>query len=113
MLAVDRTNEQIADLYVPYHPGVLRALARVAAAAQKHNVGLSICGDLATDVRLTPFLLGIGIHTLSMDSRQIPKIQERIMGIDLGEAQRSAAELLRMSKLADIEKRLKDLMPTM
>ena len=83
ILAVDRTNEQIADLYLPYHPAVLRALKRIADAAEKQEVDLSICGDIACDSRMIPFLLGIGIRTLSMDSVWIQKVQKRINEVSL------------------------------
>lgn len=103
ILAVDRTNEQIADLYVPYHPAVLRSLKRIALAAEKEAVDLSICGDIASDSRMIPFLLGIGIRTLSMDSARIPKVQKRIGELGMAEAKETAATLLKMSRVSEIE----------
>ena len=103
ILAVDRTNEQIADLYIPYHPAVLRSLKRIAVAAENHEVDLSMCGDIASDSRMIPFLLGIGIRTLSMDSVWIPKVQKRINELSIAESKETAAALLKMSRIGEIE----------
>ena len=103
ILAVDRTNEQIADLYVPYHPAVLRSLKRIAAAAEKHSTDLSICGDMATDTRIIPFLLGIGIRVLSLDSMRIPRVQKRIAELNITECRKTASALVAMSRLSEIE----------
>lgn len=105
-LAVDRTNEKVADLYVPHHPSVLRALKRTAQAAIRHKKDISICGDMAHQPRYMPFLLGIGVRTFSLDARYILKVQERIMSLDIAAAEKSAAGLLAHSSLAAIEKEL-------
>jgi phosphotransferase system enzyme I (PtsP) len=105
-LAVDRTNQKVADLYVPHHPSVLRALARTAQAALKHGRDISICGDMAHEPDYVPFLLGIGIQVFSLDARYIPRIQERIMATDLPSARALAARILRMDRLSSVEKEL-------
>jgi phosphotransferase system enzyme I (PtsP) len=94
MLAVDRTNEKVADCYFPHHPAVLRSMKRVADAAQRHQRDISVCGDMAHDPRYIPFLIGIGIRKFSLDARYLPKIQQCIVGIDAHEAEVFAAELL-------------------
>ncbi|MEI6438258.1 MAG: phosphoenolpyruvate--protein phosphotransferase [Candidatus Omnitrophota bacterium] len=105
-LAVDRTNEKVADLYVPHHPAVLRALKRIVQAAQRHGKEVSICGDMAHHPRYMPFLLGIGVRHLSLDARYILKVQQRIMSLDIPSAQHAAARLLEHSSLAAVEKEL-------
>lgn len=107
-LAVDRTNAEIASLYVPYHPAVLRSLKRVADATAAAGKALSICGEIASDLRLLPFLLGIGIRTLSLDSRQIPGVQQRIREIDLAKAVEESGALLAMNRIRDIEAYLQE-----
>ncbi|MDD4737607.1 MAG: phosphoenolpyruvate--protein phosphotransferase, partial [Kiritimatiellae bacterium] len=94
LLAVDRTNDQIADLYLPSHPAVLRCVRRIAAAAQAKGIPLSICGDMATDAGLIPFLLGIGIRYLSMDPHAIPAVQAAVQAVELPEAVMFAERLL-------------------
>ena len=67
MLGIDRTNEKVADLYIPHHPAVLRSLKRIVDISKKHNKEISICGEMAHHQRYISFLLGIGIRILSMD----------------------------------------------
>ena len=99
LLAVDRTNEKVAEFYVSHHPSVLRAMKRVADAAVRHQRDISVCGDMAHDSRYIPFLIGIGIRKFSLDARYLPRIQKCITGIDAGLAEAFAAELLRKSSV--------------
>jgi len=102
LLAVDRTNEMISDLYLPYHPAVLRALYRVAKAAQKHGIDASVCGDVASDPAMLPFLLGCGIRRLSVDSRNIPRLQNAIAELDLAEATRKAEQAILIGRVSEV-----------
>jgi phosphotransferase system enzyme I (PtsP) len=106
MLAVDRTNALVSDLYLPHHPAVLRVLKRIANAAHHHGIELSLCGELGTNLKMLPFLLGIGIHTLSMDADMIPTIQAKIAEIDVRQSERLAEELLRLGKISEVEEHL-------
>jgi phosphotransferase system enzyme I (PtsP) len=106
VLAVDRTNEMIADYYVPHHPAVLRSLKRVVAAGRKLDVPVSLCGDMATDPTMLPFLIGIGIDRFSMDFRSIPKVQKRLAEIDHGEATLLAEQLLKVGTIRELTERL-------
>jgi len=94
MLAVDRTNEKVADCYFPHHPAILRGIKRVVDAAQRYQRDISVCGDMAHDPRYIPFLIGIGIRKLSLDARYLPKIQQCIVGLDARKAEMFAAEIL-------------------
>jgi phosphotransferase system enzyme I (PtsP) len=102
ILAVDRTNENISDLYVSYHPAVLRALKRVAAAVQARNKPLSLCGEMAADIKMVPFLLGIGITTLSVDVRQIPRVHQFVSSLQMAECRAKADALLRMGRVKEV-----------
>jgi phosphoenolpyruvate-protein kinase (PTS system EI component) len=103
LLAVDRTNEEVADWYAPHHPAVLRALARIVKAADAAGKEVSLCGDLATDLDMLPFLVGIGLRHLSMDPAAIPRVQERIELVDAAEAEKTAKRMLGMSRMSEIE----------
>jgi phosphotransferase system enzyme I (PtsP) len=100
MLAVDRTNETVADLYMPHHPAVLRGLARAMQAPLSLGRDVSVCGDMAHDPRFVPFLLGIGVRKFSLDARYLPRIQESIAATDLGEARDLTARLLNESTVS-------------
>lgn len=102
ILAVDRTNEHISDLYLAYHPAVLRALKRVAAAAQAHDKPLSFCGEMASDAKMIPFLLGIGVHTISIEARQIPRVQGIIQQLNAADCRTRAAHLLSLGRVRDV-----------
>jgi len=103
MLAVDRTNTDVASLYLPHHPAILRALNTVVNKANTNNVEISLCGEMATDTRLLPFLLGIGLRRLSLDAERIPEVQARIAEIDITQAQLHANKLLATRTIVDIE----------
>jgi phosphotransferase system enzyme I (PtsP) len=105
-LAVDRTNEKIADYYVPHHPAVLRAISRVATAAIAADKPLSVCGDMAGDETLVPFLVGVGIRKLSMESRRIPRIQQVIASVTAAASRRLAEDLLKFGSVKEVESRL-------
>lgn len=99
LLAVDRTNEKVANLYLPQHPAVLRALKKIVDAALKYGKDVSICGDLAADPKFLPFLLGIGLRTFSLDARYLSKMHKSLCGIVLSQAQQQAGELLKQNKI--------------
>jgi len=102
LLAVDRTNEKVADLYTPHHPAVMRAIHKAAGAAIKAGKEISICGDMAQNERYIAFLIGAGIRVLSMDPAYIPEMQNVISSIDLTMAQKMSQEILSMNRAADI-----------
>ncbi|MCF7855279.1 MAG: phosphoenolpyruvate--protein phosphotransferase [Candidatus Pacebacteria bacterium] len=102
MLAVDRTNQQISDYYVPFHPAVLRALKRVVDAALQEGVPLSVCGEMAVDPLLIPFLLGIGVRKLSVDVRKLETVRATVMDITLKDARTLARRLLTLPRVSDV-----------
>ena len=102
ILAVDRTNEHISDLYLSHHPAVLRALKRIAAAVLAKNKPLSLCGEMAADPKMIPFLLGIGITTLSIEVRLIPRVHQFVSELNMAEARTKASALLRMGRISEV-----------
>jgi phosphoenolpyruvate-protein kinase (PTS system EI component) len=103
MLAVDRTNEQVSDLYKGHHPAILRAVNRVVRAANSRKKSVSICGDLAAEERMIPFLLGIGLRSFSIDIVNAPAVQRVIEQVALGDAEQEASDLLAMGRISEIE----------
>lgn len=108
MLAVDRTNEQVSNLYLAYHPAILRAINRVVSAALTHGKDVSICGDLSADARMLPFLLGIGLKKFSIDSVNAPTVQRLIGNYTLADAQEIANTMLDFGRISQIETYLKE-----
>ncbi len=104
MLAIDRSNEKVAELYLPHHPSILRAMRKVAQAAQKYNKDISVCGDMAHEEKYLSYFLGIGIRKFSLNPNFLPKIQNALKGIDLKEAQKKTEELLKRSRVDEINR---------
>jgi phosphotransferase system enzyme I (PtsP) len=107
MLAVDRTNEKVADFFLPHHPGVLRALHKVACAAKRHGKDVSVCGLMAHQEKFVPYLLGIGIRKLSVDARYLYKIQRAVENVGMKDAEIETQEILSQRFVRDIERLLK------
>jgi phosphotransferase system enzyme I (PtsI) len=95
-LAIDRTDEQVAYLYNPLHPAVLRLIQFTAEAASAARIPVSVCGEMAGDERMTPILLGFGITELSMNPASLPRVKKRILDLNLssisGQVRRMTAE---------------------
>jgi phosphotransferase system enzyme I (PtsI) len=94
MLAVDRDNPRVAGMYDPYHPGVLRVLARIAQAAIAAGKPVSICGEIAGDQYFTPLLLGLGYRDLSMAPVFLPRVKLMVRGFSLDECRALAQQAL-------------------
>lgn len=103
MLAVDRTNEKVADMYVPYHPSILRGLRRIAIAAKKGRIDISVCGDMAHKEAYIQFLIGIGIMKFSVDATYIPHLQNAIKSIHCKKARKLAQKVLTKSRSQEIK----------
>ena len=93
-LAVERGNENVAELYTPYHPAVLRLIAATARAAAEHHIPCGMCGEAAGDAKLAPALVGMGVRELSMSPRLIPRIRRLLSGLTLAECEGRARKLL-------------------
>jgi len=99
MLAVDRTNAKVAEYFQPYHPAVVRSLAKIVSIARCRNKEISICGELAHDSNYIPFLLGIGIRALSVYPKFLPAVQKIIYKLRLSDAKLYAERLLAENSL--------------
>jgi phosphotransferase system enzyme I (PtsI) len=94
-LAIDRTDEEVAHLYDPLHPAVLHLLAHVISSANKANVPISICGEMAGEVAYTRLLLGLGLRQFSMNSAQLLATKQRVLTTSLPEILPITLKILR------------------
>ncbi|MDB5024544.1 MAG: ptsP [Mucilaginibacter sp.] len=85
-LAVDRMNEKISHLYDPFNPGVLRLIQKVIEQGHKHNIGVGMCGEMASDPLATLLLLGMGLTDFSMSAAAIPAIKNIIISNSIKKA---------------------------
>lgn len=105
VLAVDRINENVAHLYQPFHPSILKILKDLFAAANKAGKKVSVCGELGGDPLATQLLLGLGkIDELSMVPYSIPKVKKIIRSINLEEARKMADHVLSLSSTEEINR---------
>ena len=105
VLAIDRINENIAHLYQPFHPSVLRSLKQIFEAAKKADKKVSICGELGGDPMATMLLLGLGdLGDLSMEPHSIPKVKKIIRLIRIEEARQMANHVLNLSSVKEISR---------
>jgi phosphotransferase system enzyme I (PtsP) len=81
LLAVDRNNPRVADLYSAFHPAVLSALQHVVTAAHAENRPVSICGELAGDPGGALLLMAMGYDSLSMNAASLPKVKSVIRSV--------------------------------
>jgi phosphotransferase system enzyme I (PtsP) len=85
LLAVDRNNPRVAQLYSSYHPAVLQALKYIVKEARKENVPVSICGEIAADPAGALLLMAMGYNYLSMNANNLPKIKSIIRSCHFNE----------------------------
>jgi phosphotransferase system enzyme I (PtsI) len=107
-LAIDRGEEQVAHLYNPLHPAVLRLIQFTVEAALRARIPISICGEIAGDPRFTALLIGLGVRELSMTTNALPRVKSRILGLDLQEATRRASVIMDQSDSGRITALLDD-----
>lgn len=94
-LAIDRTDEDVAHLYDPLHPAVLYLLSYVIGSANKFGIPVSVCGEMAGELRYTRLLLGLGLRQFSMFSAQVPSVKQRVLTTSLPEIAALTQKILR------------------
>ena len=109
MLGVDRTNDEVADLFDIRHPAVFRAIKRVWHAADAANCPLSVCGIMAENPEMVYILTGLGIREFSLQPNRIPDMQNRISRINVTEARRDAGTISSLGSLREVRKFLNTL----
>ncbi|QWU13448.1 phosphotransferase system, enzyme I, PtsI [Paenibacillus sophorae] len=106
VLAVDRMNEQIAHLYHPYHPAVLRMIRTTVESAKAAGIGVSVCGELAGDERSLPLWLELGVNDLSMSPQALLRVKHRTLNTTASEAREVAKQCFRNREITESEKQL-------
>jgi phosphotransferase system, enzyme I, PtsP len=94
LLAVDRNNPRVADLYDFLHPAVLQALCKVVEGAHAEGKPVSICGEMAGDPAAAVLLMAMGFDGLSMNATNLPKVKWLLRQISLGKAKELLAQIM-------------------
>lgn len=93
-LAVDRTNDKVQNLYDTLHPSVLRLIDITVKNSAKQNKELGICGEAASDFKIIPVLIGLGMKNLSVNVNKILAVREFISGLNYNECVKLAKKAL-------------------
>lgn len=81
-MAADRMNEQVAYLYQPFHPAVLRLIQMIIHAGHAQGKWVGMCGEMAGDEVAIPILIGMGIDELSISATSILSVRQLISKVD-------------------------------
>jgi phosphotransferase system enzyme I (PtsI) len=106
ILAVDRSNRKVADLYEPLHPAVLAALKSTIETGKRMGKRVGMCGEMAGDPQCALLLLGMGLEEFSMGSLYIPVIKQAIRSISYQAAKATAQIVLQMDTVGEIKRYL-------
>jgi phosphotransferase system enzyme I (PtsI) len=101
-IAVDRLNDRIAHLYSPTHPAILRMIKMVVESARARGIWTGVCGEMASDILLTPLLIGLGVEELSATSAAVPRVKKAVQSLDSAACVKLAAQALESDDSAGI-----------
>ena len=102
-LAVDRAESDVAHLYDPLHPAVLRLVQFATEAALRMRMPVSVCGEMAANPRLTPLLVGLGLRSFSMNASAVPRVKQAVRGLNTDDCARFARRVMEQSDPARIQ----------
>jgi phosphotransferase system enzyme I (PtsI) len=106
LLAVDRVNENVAYLYQPLHPAVLRTLAHLVRVAQSAEIPLEVCGEMAADPVQAVALVGLGVRCLSLTPASIPAVKGALRSVELASIKDAMSEALKLASAAEVDELL-------
>jgi phosphotransferase system enzyme I (PtsI) len=93
-IAVDRLNDRIAHLYDPTHPSILRMIKMVVEAGRSRGIWTGICGEMASDILLTPLLIGLGVEELSATSVLVPRVKKAVQSLEASACEALVTQVL-------------------
>ncbi|MBN1593041.1 MAG: phosphoenolpyruvate--protein phosphotransferase [Candidatus Coatesbacteria bacterium] len=102
-IAIDRANEEVAYLYDPLHPAILRIIKMIVDSAHAKNVRVGVCGEMAAEPLYVLMLLGLGVDELSMNPIAIPAAKKIVRSSELSEALEIARKALFFGTSDEIE----------
>ncbi len=106
-LAVDRGGVEVAELYDPLHPGVLRLIRMTISGAASRRIPVSVCGEMAANPDMTPLLLGLGLRSFSTNASAVPRVKQAVRGTTIADCERLTAHVLQQSDAEQIRDALK------
>ncbi len=102
-MAVDRDNSRVADLYKMFHPAQLKLIQMAIDAARQRNIPVTVCGEMAGDMRAIPLLIGMGATGLSMNPASLYEVASLISALSMTEVKSLAVEALQLKTVKETE----------
>ena len=102
-LACDRSDPQVSNLYRSGDPSVLRLIGMVLKAAKAEGIKVTVCGQMSSDPKFVPLLIGMGLRHLSATPYAIPEVKEVIRNISISHAEEIAAHVSKLELARDVE----------
>lgn len=102
-LAADRATEETSSYYSPTHPSVLRLILHVVQEANRYNTPVSLCGEIASDLKFVPLLLGLGVRRFSCASRFIPEVKKLISSLSVEGLKEFTDQALDLESAREVE----------
>ena len=93
IMCADRADSEMSAMCSIYQPAVLRAIKMICESARKADIPVTICGEAASDVKVLPVLLGLGIRSLSVDPSRLVSVREAVKELKMDECEKIAAEV--------------------
>ena len=106
-LAVDRADPSVSDLYRSGDPSILRLIRAVISAAAKHDIAVTVCGQMSSDPVFIPLLVGMGVRQFSSTPHAIPELKEVIRNLTIEQAEQIAAHAQSLDLARDVENYLR------
>lgn len=104
VMAADRDNDKVADIYDPLHPSVIRLINMTLEAAKKREINISVCGLMATSKIAIPLLLGLGLREVSVPPFQIPEIKKIVRSVSIADCEKLATRVLKHNTKKEIKR---------
>lgn len=102
VLAIDRGNRKVAHLFEPMHPAVLAMVKHVVDVGHKKGIKVTMCGEMASDPAMIPFLIGMGLGEISMTPQSIPAVKDRIRKLTRSKCESFAKKVLKQNSVMEI-----------
>jgi len=102
-LAVDRTNEYVADLYTGLDPSVLRLIKQSVDQAAKYGVDVSVCGEMSSTPLCALLLVGFGVRTLSAPPSALPHVKQALRNVTLADCEAMANRSLEFGTAREVD----------
>jgi len=102
-LAVDRAAQEVATLYDPLHPAVLRLIQFATEAALRMRMPVSVCGEMAANPQMVPLLLGLGLRSFSMNAMAVPRVKQAVRAVAIDDCARFARRVMEQADVSRIQ----------